>query len=143
MDKTYKAKEVLIIDDDEINNFVCSKIINQAGFAEKVQTSLGAREALDLLESKVNDLNDDLPDLILLDINMPIMSGWDFLEYYKPLLANSNKNTILMMLSSSVYEEDVSKANAYKEVSGYIAKPLRKEKLEEIAEKFFSKNVKQ
>lgn len=143
MEKTYTVKDVLIVDDDEINNFVCSKIIDQAGFAENVQTSLGAREALDLLESKVNDANDDLPDLILLDINMPIMSGWDFLEEYKSLLARSNKNVVLMMLSSSVYEEDVSKANEYKEVSGYIAKPLRMEKLEEISDQFFSENLKE
>jgi len=143
MNKAYNVKEVLIIDDDEINNFVCSKIIEQAGFAEKVQTSLGAREALDLLESKVKDANEDFPDLILLDINMPLMDGWEFLEKYKPLLANSNKSTILMMLSSSVYEEDVSKANEHKEVSGYIAKPLSIKKLEEIGEKFFSENIKE
>lgn len=132
-----KIQKVLIIDDDEINNFVCSKVIKKNKFAEEVKTLLSGREGLTYMNEILEKADGILPDLILLDINMPLMNGWDFLEEYQKLQPNFDKNPVLLMLSSSVYEEDIEKANQHPDVKDYITKPLNDKVLEEIYQKYF------
>lgn len=132
-----KLDKVLIIDDDEINNFVCSKVIQKHEFANEVKTFVSGQEGLDYLRAIINNEEETLPDVILLDINMPIMNGWAFLEKYQQMMVNFNKNPVLLMLSSSVYEEDIDKARQHPEVKDYITKPLNKEILDNIYEQFF------
>lgn len=132
-----KLDKVLIIDDDEINNFVCSKVIHKHEFASEVKTFVSGQEGLDYLQTVINDQNESLPDLILLDINMPIMNGWSFLEKYQALIPQFDKHPVLLMLSSSVYEEDIEKARQHPEVKDYITKPLNQEVLDNIYKQFF------
>ncbi len=132
-----KVQKVLIIDDDEINNFVCAKVISKNDFAEDVKTFLSGREGLNYLEELKNNDPSGVPDLILLDINMPIMNGWDFLEEYEKMLPELHKHPVLMMLSSSVYEEDIEKANEHSEVKDYVTKPLNDQVLDKIYKKHF------
>ena len=132
-----KIQKVLIIDDDEINNFVCSKVIRKNNFASEVRTFLSGKEGLAYLNEILAEQDGELPDLILLDINMPLMNGWDFLVEYQQLLPNFDKNPVLLMLSSSVYEEDIEKANQHPEVKDYITKPLNEEVLQDIYQKHF------
>lgn len=136
-----KINKVLIIDDDEINNFVCYKVINKNGFADQVKTLLSGEEGLAYLREMRDKGPGQIPDLILLDINMPIMNGWDFLHEYENMLPEFDKHPILLMLSSSVYEEDIEKANEHHEVQDYITKPLNKEVLDSIYEKHFKGNA--
>ena len=130
-------EKVLIIDDDKVNNFICTKIINLAGFANDVVGCISAKEGLDYLE-KNSGVAQELPDIIFLDINMPIMNGWGFLEEYKKLIPNLSKDIVLFMLSSSVHKEDIKKANSYKEVASYVSKPLTVETLQVIQKEHFS-----
>ncbi len=130
---------VLLVDDDEINNLICTKIIKKNDFAENIVTCLGAKQALNYLQEALLDENDKvLPDLIFLDINMPAMNGWDFLNQYEQIEALKNKDIVLIMLSSSMYVDDINRAKMYTSVADYITKPLTAAHLQQIRDKFFA-----
>jgi CheY-like chemotaxis protein len=128
---------VLLIDDDEVNNLICSKVIKKQNFSENIISCLSARQGLQYLEDAIQNDPQKLPDLILLDINMPVIDGWGFLEKYKDLVGLFGKKIILVMLSSSMFSDDINRALSYKEVSDYIAKPLTAVHIQHISEKFF------
>ncbi|MCB0738733.1 MAG: response regulator [Bacteroidetes bacterium] len=130
-------KRVYLVDDDEINNFICVNIIQKIGFAQRVDSFEKGRDALDFLEKTAAQTPNELPEIIFLDINMPIMNGWDFLEEYSELKAKYNLNIDLYMLSSSIYQADVDKSKSYGDVVDFVTKPLREESLNAIKEKFF------
>ncbi|AWG21545.1 hypothetical protein FFWV33_08380 [Flavobacterium faecale] len=117
-------KKVLLIDDDPITNFVNSKIIKNLKLCELVDIKTSGQLALDYLYG----LENDFPELILLDINMPIMSGFDFLEEYYKYGFNCNKSRIIM-LTSSVFEFDKTKALQFDKVISFVSKPLTDEKV--------------
>lgn len=132
-----KVSRALIIDDDEINNFICIKNIRDANFAGDASFCLRAREALDLLQAAAGNV-DEVPDVIFLDINMPLMNAWEFLEEYKQLLPKLGKEVSLFILSSSVYRKDVDKSTTYDVVKDYLVKPLSKSKLEKLMSQYFA-----
>ncbi len=129
----------MIIDDDEISGFIYGKIIEKSGVSENhVKTFLKGQDALDFLSENISNI-DDFPDLILLDINMPVMNGWEFLDKYSnDIWPRLNKKIILCMLSSSVNRDDINKANSYAQVDDYLSKPLTKEVLTNFINKHFS-----
>lgn len=130
-----KLSKVMIIDDDEISNFICKQTIQNAGFADEVIALSGGREGLDYLSSLQEE--SEIPELILLDINMPGMNGWEFLDEYNEILKSLSFKPVLAMLSSSVHESDLEKANAHNDVHDYITKPLTKETLEKLSSNHF------
>lgn len=136
-----KLHSILIIDDDPINNFLFSKIIMVSGVAEKAETVISGKKGLEFLEQKINS-GEHLPDIIFLDINMPVMNGWEFLERYHAFPEQVRQQIRLYMLSSSVYHEDLLKAKSYEDVVDYITKPLTKEILFKIREGMASKGNK-
>lgn len=131
-----KVGRALIVDDDEINNFICIKNIRDANFAEHASFCLRGREGLDLLREAAGK-EEEIPDVIFLDINMPLMNAWEFLEEYKELLPSLGKKVKLFILSSSVYRKDVDKSTTYDVVQDYIVKPLSKAKLEKLIDQYF------
>jgi len=131
-----KLQSILIIDDDEVNNFICSKIIEEEQIANKITATLGVNEALDFIHRGLSQ-ETSLPDLILLDLNMPVLTGWDFLEEYKKLVPQLNKEVILVILSSSAFQDDIKKAREYKEVNAYKTKPITKQLLNDIKQEYF------
>ena len=130
MNRPYK--KVLIIDDDEISNYISQKLIEQSNVAETIISYDSAKEALKYLEDCFNT-NSEIPDLILLDINMPLMNGWDFLECLKEKAAIKKNKTSVYILSSSLYSKDFDTASKFNLVSGYVVKPLSKQKILEIS----------
>ena len=135
-------KKVMIIDDDEINNFICLKNIKDAQFAEDAQYYLRGQEALDHLQIGIDEDPGLLPDIIFLDINMPKMNAWEFLERYNEMHPKFPRKVKLFILSSSVYRKDIDRSALYDVVTDYIIKPLSKEKLLRIKEKFFTSSLK-
>ena len=122
---------VIIIDDDDVNNFLCKRIITLANFSNEISTFVTADSALSFL--KLNLENEEaLPEIIFLDINMPVKNGWDFLNEFQLFKGQLKKNIKIFMLSSSVYEEDMKKAESYSCVADYISKPLSVEILKKI-----------
>jgi len=131
-------KRALIIDDDEINNFICIKNMKDTGFAEHATYCLRGQEGLDELTDAIENRSEDVPDVIFLDINMPQMNAWDFLEEYKKIQPRFEKPVMLFILSSSVYRKDIERSTHYDLVTDYIIKPLSKDSLRDIQGKYFA-----
>ena len=126
-----KYNLVLLIDDNEIDNFVAKKVIEKSGFAEKVIAVQSARYALDYLNIESSS-KDELPDIIFLDIGMPEMDGFEFWEEYEKLNKIVVNNCKVVVLSSSLDIDDYNRANRNKLVRKFINKPLSKKSLMEI-----------
>jgi CheY-like chemotaxis protein len=127
-----KTISVLLVDDDEINNFISIKLIKKAILNTDITACLNGKFAIDQLVGIQQKNPHDLPDYILLDINMPIMNGWEFLDEYKRLNIDPLKKTKIYIISSSVVSNDISKAKSYPLVQDFISKPLNVERIKEI-----------
>jgi len=127
----------MVIDDDKVNNFICTKIIEKSGLADNVITCQSAEEGLTHLRNALVGQG-AVPELIFLDLNMPVMSGWDFLEEYKNSFGEIAPNVTLVVLSSSVYHEDINRAKSYVEVSEYMSKPITLDMLSIIDGQYFN-----
>jgi len=119
---------LLVIDDDDINIFIIKKIVEKTGHNVSMVAKANGLMAIDYLKTTLGQ--DNFPHLILIDINMPVLNGWEFLDAYAEL--NINKRVDMYMLSSSVYENDIEKAKTYLKVRGFISKPLSIERLIEL-----------
>lgn len=120
---------LLVIDDDDINIFIISKIVEKTGYDVEICAKHNGQLAIDYIKELVSN-NKPLPQLVLIDINMPILNGWEFIEAYEALGLEVNND--MYMLSSSVYENDIEKAKSYKSVKGFISKPLSIDRLKEL-----------
>lgn len=122
-------KIVYVVDDDEIFHFIIKKMLGHQSNHLVVTSFLCAEEALEQLSRAAQPT---LPSLIILDMNMQRMNGWDFIEAYRGL-KTSFKNTIpIIMCSSSVDVRDMQKVQHTPELMAYITKPLDKNKLKVI-----------
>ncbi len=127
-----RSVSVLLVDDDEINNFISIKLIKKALLNTEIIACLNGKFAIDqLVEIQRNDPS-KLPDYILLDINMPIMNGWEFLDEYKRLNIDPSGKSKIFIISSSVFSNDINKARSYPLVKDFISKPLNVEKIVEL-----------
>ncbi|MBR2649737.1 MAG: response regulator [Sediminibacterium sp.] len=122
---------ICIIDDDEVYQFTVTKNIQSQQLAKKILVFSDGEEALNFLCANIGD-NNAVPDVIFLDINMPIMDGWQFLEEYIRLKPRIGKKVTLYMVSSSVDPADTQRAKQIEEVSDYIIKPITPDQLKVI-----------
>jgi CheY-like chemotaxis protein len=128
-----ELNRILVVDDSEIGNFLVKLTIEVSKINCESVFIKDAQEALDYFEQK-----NDLPDLIFLDINMPGLDGWDFLEEYKKKGFDKEFPDIkIFMLSTSMYSQDKERSNTFQFVQDYLEKPLKAEKLLEIKAEFF------
>lgn len=132
-----KLNCILLIDDDEPTNFINEMIINKANCTEKVAVTESGKEALDYLTS-VDRGENPYPDLIFLDINMPAMNGWEFLEHYNRLSKAQQGEIVIIMLSTSLNPDDKIRANQTPHVNDFMPKPLTVNVLNKIIEKHFT-----
>ncbi|MEY3240045.1 MAG: hypothetical protein RIR11_1483 [Bacteroidota bacterium] len=136
-----KLNCVLLVDDDDATNFMSRLVIDRAGITEHIEIALNGRDAIEYLEKTVKQAqvahSTVSPMLILLDINMPIMDGWEFLQAYKALETNPNDEIIIVMVTTSSNPEDERRAGGIPEVAGFAHKPLRLAMVEEIIKKHF------
>ncbi|PTQ99547.1 response regulator receiver domain-containing protein [Mucilaginibacter yixingensis] len=132
MNVNNRPVSILLVDDDEINNFISIKLIKKALLNTEITACLNGKFAIDqLLEISRRDPS-KLPDYILLDINMPIMNGWEFLDEYERLQIDQQGKSKIFIISSSVFSNDISKAKSYPLVKDFISKPLNVEKISEV-----------
>jgi len=123
----------MLIDDDDDDNYFHQIVINDMNITEHIEVVLNGEEALDFLKKE----NQTHPDIIFLDINMPKMNGWEFMEVYKELRPDQKAKVVVMMLTTSENPEDKKRAALYPQIIGFNSKPLTKELLVEILEKHF------
>jgi response regulator of citrate/malate metabolism len=126
----------MLIDDDPDDNFIHERVIRKSNAAEMVIAMKTASSALEYLKSK-EDINNTHPDLIFLDINMPGMNGWEFLQEYNKLDIQFRSQVIIIMLTTSDNPTDKMKATLANGICAFKTKPLTKEMLEEIRTKYF------
>lgn len=124
-------RKVMVIDDTELDLMIAQMAMKKYGFTEEVILKKSAMAGLEYLES-CSDKPNDLPELIFLDINMPELSGFDFLDRYANLPELVRQHCIIMMLSTSLAEEDHRRAMQNRFVTQFLSKPLDKQKLEAI-----------
>ena len=131
-----KLKNVLLIDDSESDNFYHARKITKMGITDNIHMCFSGMEALEYLKSELDGIHPQ-PTLIFLDINMPGMNGWEFLEEYEKLELAQQGEIVLTMLSNSIDERDKHKAEGYKTVQGFYSKPLNEDYLTSILDTHF------
>ena len=137
----FTLKSIFLVDDDEISNFLNKILIKNLELGVPVFTASNGREALNNLEERTISANGDsiTPCLLILDINMPVMNGWQFLEAFDKRFPSEIKNNItIIMITVSEDERDVIRATNNSLVMDYFHKPLSEEKLLEIMVNYFS-----
>lgn len=125
-----KYKKVLLIDDDDLTIVISSKLMKFVDFAEEIISFTNGEDAysylLDILGG--NELK-NMPEIILLDLNMHVMTGWDFLEKFKQLPGGKTDLPVVNIFSSTIIEEDKKRAKCYGFVKNFLRKPLTVEHL--------------
>jgi CheY-like chemotaxis protein len=132
--------KILCVDDDSISLTISKLLLKRTGFTNDVVTAVDGSDALDYFKDLFATSSqpvEEAPALILLDINMPVMNGWEFLEAYIPLFADKLPNTKVIILSSTIDPEDFSRAKKFPVVAQFVSKPLSVENLAELKENEF------
>lgn len=118
-----RKKTIWVIDDDAIYQIIVNKIIQKSEMFSAISSFKNGKEAIDAVTNSLKD-NEILPDIILLDINMPVMDGWEFMEEMTLLKPSITKQIIVYVVSSSIAAEDKNKSKTYPDILGYLSKPV-------------------
>ena len=132
---------ILCVDDDPITLMLCKMVISKSSFAKEIITAQNGEEAVNYFdELKLNNLGAEIkkyPSLVFLDLNMPVMDGWEFLDQFsKDEYTAFFKNTKVIVLSSTIDPKDIEKSKTYPMVIDFLSKPITKDILEELKEIF-------
>ena len=126
-----KFNTIFVVDDDLVYHFIIKKLFSKCNIDVSTKYFFNGLEAIDELKDKVQ--SDNVPDLILLDINMPVYDGWQFLEEFKKLKQSIQKEITVYLVSSSNDISDINKSKEYQdEVKKYYYKPMTQEDFETI-----------
>ena len=134
-----KLESILLIDDDEITNFINEHLLQEMSVATEILIATNGKEGLDLIQARCQDQK-SCPDLILLDIKMPVMNGFEFLEEYQNMDVPNRPQTVVVMLTSSSNSKDIEQANQ-SDIATYINKPLTEQKISTIITEYFSEDT--
>ena len=131
-----KLNCILLVDDDESCNYYHQVMLKKMNCAEKVYLAYDGKEALDYIQSSLEDVF-PMPDIIFLDINMPGVNGWEFMEAYEKLDEKIKQKIVVVMLTSSLNPDDMKKASKYKSIVGFKNKYLEKEVMADLIRQHF------
>jgi CheY-like chemotaxis protein len=130
MTLTAPAKTVCVIDDDKIYIYGLKKLISIKQLSPNLMEFYNGKEAIDFLTDPEN--LDTLPDIIFLDINMPVMDGWGFMESFVKIKPQLGKKITIYMVSSSINDEDIQRAKTISDITDYVIKPISPDTLVEL-----------
>ncbi len=133
MQSTPKLNLILLIDDDKVTNYLHTIVINDMGISDRVEIKQNGMDGLKFLED--SSKNGNLPDLILVDLKMPVMDGFEFVDAYRKLNLPEN-HTRIVMLTTSSNPKDIEKMKEIG-ITDFFDKPLTEEKLTELVSKYF------
>ncbi len=131
-----KLKLVLLIDDDEGTNFLNNRLIKSSDLVENIVIANNGEDALEYLTSSIDNKHPQ-PELILLDINMPLMNGWEFMDEYNKLNDEQKAKIVIVMLSTSLNPDDKTRARNIENIDDFRNKPLTTNMFIELVERFF------
>lgn len=131
-------KKVFCIDDNPITLMLCKKVMQRVEFAENIDTLQNGEEAITFFDNhqNSNQEKENIPELIFIDLNMPIMNGWEFLDIYHKKEYHKKFKTHFIILSSTIDPKDVQKSKSYPMVIDFLSKPITKIMLEELKGKY-------
>ncbi|SKC58895.1 response regulator [Ohtaekwangia koreensis] len=129
-----KTPIIALVDDDKVFQITASRTIMAAQLTDKILQFENGEDALIFLKHHAGD-SETLPDYIFLDINMPFVDGWMFLEDYSLFKTNLSKKILIYMVSSSIDPRDVDRAKQNENIREYIIKPVTREKFIELLSK--------
>jgi len=134
-----KLKTVLLIDDDEATNFINKLLIDKFNITDQLLVARNGREALEVLQKCAAQEQEasKLPELILLDINMPVMDGFEFLEAYSRLLLPEKESVVIAVLTTSLNPKDMQRVNDLG-ITDFLNKPLNKDSLQNLMQKHYA-----
>jgi CheY-like chemotaxis protein len=124
---------IMCIDDDLITLMLFKKVVQKAAFAKEIINATNGEEAITLI-NKITDL-ETKPQLIFLDLNMPIMGGWEFLDLFNASNYFSSNNTKVIILTSTIDPKDIKKSKSYPNVIEFLSKPITVEMLDYLKNK--------
>lgn len=136
---TEKSSNIVLVDDDEVYLFIATKILKLLSKKLSVQTFTDGERAMDFIKRKAG-VPDPLPEVILLDINMPYMDGWGFLREFQKLRPNITKEVQIYLVTSSENPDEKRRADEFGLLTGYIVKPISKNKLKSILTEVYDEN---
>jgi CheY-like chemotaxis protein len=122
---------IMLIDDDRLQVHALKKIVENTGLAGMVSIFADGKEAVDYLTEQTQ-LGDTLPDVIFLDINMPVMNAWKFLEAYSRIKRRLYRPIAVYVVTSSTSGVDMAHSRHFDTVKGYITKPVTKDKIYQV-----------
>ena len=122
----------IVVDDDPMNNLICKYTIHRYNSGAEIQIFTDPGKALEMIEETFDKSTENLDTVLFLDINMPTMSGWEFLDEFENFAKKIQKQFSIYILSSSIDASDKDKANVNSLVKGYISKPLSLDLMNEI-----------
>jgi response regulator RpfG family c-di-GMP phosphodiesterase len=127
---------VCLIDDDEVYQFIFRRQVEISNLASQILIFPNGQKGFDYLKKALKDPN-NLPEYIFLDINMPIMDGWQFLEEFSAIKNELSKKINIYLVTSSIDERDIEKAGKISDVKEYLIKPISEDKILEVFDKLF------
>lgn len=124
----FTKKKLMIVDDDTLSIYLNKITIEQTNMASICETFDNGLDAINFIKKNTNNPN-SLPDIILLDLFMPIMDGWQFINEYNSFKEKLSKEIQIFIVSSSISPDDISRSKSYNSIKDYIIKPITKEKI--------------
>ena len=136
-----ELSSILIIDDDPLTGILHKRVIERFNVSSRIEIASSGEEALQLIEQYIRSGNEDkIPQLIFLDLNMPFMDGYQFLEAYHLLDFNHKDSVVVAVLTTSFRHKDKVRVKEY-QIQDYIEKPLTEERMMELMEQHFGWQV--
>ncbi len=123
-----RVKQLALVDDDDVFVYLTKKTIQKTNRVDSIKVFENGLDALNFLKEHSGEV-DELPDIIFLDLSMPIMDGWQFLAEFEKINPKMGKEIHIYICSSSISPEDLAMSKSFREVSDFIIKPIYKEKL--------------
>jgi len=122
-------KDFIIIDDSKLDCFIAEKMIENTGKARNIRSFTEAREAFEYIRSTASEEPQEVKCVIIIDIQMPLMNGFEFLDEFEKLPSAAQENYIIFVLSSSANKKDFARISNYKSVAHLLNKPIKSQTL--------------